>query len=70
MSVQSLGWEDALEENVAPHSSTLAWRVPWTEGPGGRQSTGPHRAGHGWSDRARGHTHTAQRGKHPVNYPL
>ena len=33
--VLSLGWEDALEEGVATHSSTLAWRIPWTEEPGG-----------------------------------
>ena len=31
--VQSLGWEDLLEEGMATHSSTLAWRVPWTEEP-------------------------------------
>ena len=39
--VWSLSWE-------APHSSTLAWRIPWTEEPGGLQSTGSQRAGHGW----------------------
>ena len=33
--VQSLGWEDPLEEEMAPHSSTFAWRIPWTEEPGG-----------------------------------
>ena len=33
--VQSLGWEDSLEEEVATHSSSLAWRFPWTEEPGG-----------------------------------
>ena len=33
--VQSLGWEDALEEGMATHSSILAWRIPWTEEPGG-----------------------------------
>ena len=33
--VRSLGWEDALEEEMATHSSTLAWRIPWTEEPGG-----------------------------------
>ena len=37
--VRSLGWEDPLEEGMAPHSSTLAWRVPRTAGPGGPQST-------------------------------
>ena len=32
--VQSLGWEDLLEKEMATHSSTLAWRIPWTEEPG------------------------------------
>ena len=44
--VQSLGWEDALEESMATHSSILAWRIPWTEQPGGQQSRGLHRVGH------------------------
>ena len=38
--VQSLGQEDLLEKAMAPHSSTLAWRIPWTEEPGGLQSMG------------------------------
>ena len=38
--VQSLGREDPLEKGMATHSSILAWRVPWTEEPGGLQSTG------------------------------
>ena len=38
--VQSLGWEDPLEEGMATHSSTLAWRSLWTEEPGGLQSMG------------------------------
>ena len=38
--VQSLGWEDPLEKGMAMHSSTPAWRIPWTEEPGGQQSTG------------------------------
>ena len=37
-SVQSLGWEDSLEKGIATHSSTLAWRIPWTEEPDGLQS--------------------------------
>ena len=41
------GWGRSLEKEMAPHSSTLAWRIPWTEGPGGLQSTGSQRAGHG-----------------------
>ena len=44
--VQSLGWEDPLEEGMATHSSILAWRIPWTEEPGGLQSTGSQRIGH------------------------
>ena len=35
---QSLGWEDPLEKGMATHSSILAWRIPWTEKPGGLQS--------------------------------
>ena len=35
MWVRFLGWEDPLEEEMAPHSSTLAWEIPWTEEPGG-----------------------------------
>ena len=38
--VQSLGWAHSLEEGVATHSSILAWRIPWTEEPGGLQSMG------------------------------
>ena len=41
--VQSLSWEDPLEEEMATHSSILAWRIPWTEAPGGVQSMGLHR---------------------------
>ena len=40
--VQSLGWEDTLEKEMATHSSTLAWEIPWTEEPGRLQSMGPH----------------------------
>ena len=40
MQVQSLGWEEALEEGMATHSSILAWRIPWTEEPGRLQSMG------------------------------
>ena len=38
MQVLSLGWEDALKEDMETHSSILAWRIPWTEEPGGLQS--------------------------------
>ena len=44
--VQSQGREDPLEEDVATHSSILAWRIPWTEEPGGLQSMGPQRVRH------------------------
>ena len=50
--VQSLGREDALEEGVATHSSVLTWSLPWTEEPGGLQSTGCQRVKHDWSDLA------------------
>ena len=43
MLVLSLGWEDPLEEGTATHTSILAWRIPWTEGPGGLQSMGLQR---------------------------
>ena len=46
MRVRSLGWEDPLEEGMATQSSILAWRIPWTEEPGGLQSMGLQRAGH------------------------
>ena len=38
--VQSLGWEDPLEKEMATHSNTLAWKIPWTEEPGRLQSLG------------------------------
>ena len=44
--VQSLGWKDSLEKEMASHSSILAWKIPWTEGPGGLQSMESQRAGH------------------------
>ena len=43
--VQSLGREDPLEDGMATHSSILAWRIPWTEEPGGLQSIGSQRIG-------------------------
>uniref|UniRef100_A0A8B9WQW8 Uncharacterized protein n=1 Tax=Bos mutus grunniens TaxID=30521 RepID=A0A8B9WQW8_BOSMU len=43
---RSLGQEDPLEKEMATHSSTLAWKTPWTEEPGGLQSTGSQRVGH------------------------
>ena len=44
--VQSLGWEDTLEEEMATHSSTLAWKSPWMEEHGRLQSMGSQRVGH------------------------
>ena len=44
--VRSLGWEDPLKKEMATHSSILVWRIPWTEEPGGLQSTG-------WQSRTR-----------------
>ena len=63
--VQSQGWEDPLEEGMATHSSILAWRIPWTEEPGGPQSMG--------LQRAHRHTHRAKPPgtwqKHMETYP-
>ena len=44
--VRSLGWEDLLEKEMETHSSTLAWKIPWTEEPGRLQSMGSQRVGH------------------------
>ena len=44
--VQSLGWEDPLEKEMATHSRILAWKIPWTEEPGGLQSMGSQRVKH------------------------
>ena len=56
MWVPSLGWEDPLEEGMATHSSILAWKIPWTEKPGGLQSLG--------SQRVRHNSACAQEGRH------
>ena len=55
MRVPSLCQEDPLEEGLTAHSSILAWRIPWTEEPGGLQSIGLHRVGHDCSDSAHMH---------------
>ena len=47
--VQSLGGEDPLEKEMANHSCILAWKIPWTEEPGGLQSMGLQRAEHDWA---------------------
>ena len=44
--VRSLGWEDPLEKEIAIHSRTIAWKIPWTEEPGRLQPMGSQRVGH------------------------
>ena len=44
--VRSLGWEDPLEKEMASHSRTITWKIPWTEEPGRLQSMGSQRVGH------------------------
>ena len=44
--VQPLGWEDLLEKEMATHSNTLAWKIPWAEEPGRLQSMGSQRVRH------------------------
>ena len=58
--VQSPGWEDPLKKGMATRSSILAWRIPWTEKPGGLWCIGSRRVRHNWSDstHVRAHTHT------------
>ena len=48
--VWSLGWEDPLEKEMATHANIIAWRIPWTEDPGGLQSMGLQRVGHDLSE--------------------
>ena len=52
--VRSLGREDPLEKGMATHSSILAWRIPWTEKPGGLQSIGSQRVRHDGTTNATG----------------
>ena len=49
MRVQSLGWEDALEKEMATHSIIRAWKIPWMEEPGELQSMGLLSVGHDWA---------------------
>ena len=58
MQVQSLGQEDPLEKGMATHSSILVWGIPWTEEPGGLQSTVPQRVRQDRSDLAHTRTHS------------
>ena len=48
MMIQSLGWEDPLEKEMATHSGVFAWKILWTEEPGRLQSMGPQRERHDW----------------------
>ena len=50
--VRSLGWEDPLKKGMATHSSILAWKIPWTEEPGGLQSMGLQKSQTQLSDKA------------------
>ena len=51
--VQSLGWEDNLQEGMATHSTILIWRIPWTEESGGLQSIGLQKIGQDWATKHR-----------------
>ena len=57
MQVQSLGWEDPLEEEMATHSSVLAWEIPWTEEPLELQSAGSQRVRHDLATKQQQHRH-------------
>ena len=57
--VKRCSFDHPLEESIATHSSILAWRIPWTEGPGGLESRGSQRVGHNRSDLT--HTECTQR---------
>ena len=48
--VRSLGQEDPLEKEMATHSNNFAWRIPWTDEPGGLQSMGSQRVGCNWAE--------------------
>ena len=63
MLVRSLGQEDSLEEEMAPHSSILAWRIPWTEEPGRLQSMGSQ----SWTRLKQLSTHTLTHDTQVVN---
>ena len=62
--VWSLGGEDTLKEGMATHSSILAWRIPWTEEPGGLQCLWSQRVEHNWSDLACMHTRLTESSLH------
>ena len=60
MQGQSLGREDPPEKEMATHSSSLIWKIPWTEEPGGLQSKGSQRVGHDWAGRQGTHTNNVK----------
>ena len=59
--VRSLGWEVPLKEGMATHSSIHAWRIQWTEEPGGLQAIGSHRVEHNWSNLSQQSIHSPWR---------
>ena len=66
--VRSLGGEDPLEEEMATHSSKLAWRVLWTEEPGGLLSRGSYRVGHGHAKQLSMHACIGEGNGSPLQY--
>ena len=68
--VRSLGWEDPLEEEMATHSSVLAWDIPWTEELGGLQSMGSHRVGHDLAHKHIPLVRETKRDGNPCDQPL
>ena len=67
MWVQSLNWEDPLEEEMATHSSILAWKIPWAEEPGSLQPVGPQGVGHNWVTEHTYNMELKQSGIHNLN---
>ena len=67
--VRFLGWEVPLEKGMAIHSIIHAWKIPWTEEPGGLQSVGPQRVGHDWATNIHTHTLLLRTLHHPLCAP-
>ena len=67
--VRFLGWEVPLEKGMAIHSIIHAWKIPWTEKPGGLQSVGPQRVGHDWATYTHTHTLLLRTLHHPLCAP-
>ena len=66
--VRSLGWEDPLEKEMATHSSILAWKISWTEEPGGLQSMGSQRVGHDWATNTQTYSTLQMRSLWSIHY--